>query len=75
MHMFMGLLAHAFEACSRVLLAGRRYGDVTSQISIVRWNVLSCRSFLSYKLRISLLYLGKGGVLLIEVSDGAFSVV
>ena len=25
----MGLLARVFEACSRVLLAGRRHGDVT----------------------------------------------
>ena len=29
MHMFMGLLARVFEACSRVLLAGWRLGDVT----------------------------------------------
>ena len=29
LYMFMGLLAGVFEACSRVLFAGRRHGDVT----------------------------------------------
>ena len=29
LYMFMGLLARVFEACSRVLFAGRRHGDVT----------------------------------------------
>ena len=29
MHLFMGLLACVFEACSRVLLASWRHGDVT----------------------------------------------
>ena len=29
MYMFMGLLACVFEACSRVLFADRRHGDVT----------------------------------------------
>ena len=29
MHMFMGLLARVDKACSRVLFAGRRHGDVT----------------------------------------------
>ena len=27
--MFMGLLAQVFEACSRILFAGRMHGDVT----------------------------------------------
>ena len=29
MHLFIGLLARVFEACSHILLAGRRHGDMT----------------------------------------------
>ena len=29
LYMFMGLLVRVFEACSHVLFAGRRHGDVT----------------------------------------------
>ena len=35
MYMFMGLLARVFEACSHVVFAGRRHGDVTHTVVIV----------------------------------------
>ena len=36
--MFMGLLAHVFEACSHVLFAGRRHGDVTDATHVINMN-------------------------------------
>ena len=32
LYMFMGILARVLEACSRVLFAGRRHGDVTQAL-------------------------------------------